>query len=176
VGTLVVRGDESLAIKIDGDSASRAPLQRRVAPGHHLVEVEDVVNHRIARREVDVAAGSASDVDAAGALPPAVATQVVIPAPRPFRVPAATWALGGAFVAATVVAGVFGVLTLNDQAQFNSLPTQNTADAFNRDRLITNVAWLTGGVTALAGVVILIVGAASPRKRVAVAPFTMTFD
>jgi hypothetical protein len=75
---------------------------------------------------------------------------------RPY-VPVGSWvALGASAVSAGVAIG-FGEATLSAKHAYAVLPAQSTADAFQRDRIVTNAAWGAALVAAVAAVVVWLV-------------------
>ncbi len=78
-------------------------------------------------------------------------------ASHPRYVPAGSWvALGTSAVSAGLAIG-FGEATLSAKHAYAVLPAQGSADAFQRDKIVTNAAWGAALVAAVAAVVIWLV-------------------
>jgi len=173
LATLDFRGPSTIAVRIDGGAQLIVPVRRRVAPGHHAVTVVDLGTSQTRVVELDVGAGDARAVDVAPGVAPAPPPTSAPPPPSPppersSGVPTSAWIAFGVGGVAAAVATTFGLFTLGAKSNFdNGDTTQSTADAFHRDKAITNVAWIVAGAAAAAGVVLW---AASPRAQVGVSP------
>jgi hypothetical protein len=89
-------------------------------------------------------------------------------------VPIASWILLGTSAVATGVAIGFGSATLGDKRQYAQVPADSTADAFHRDKIVTNVAWGVAASAAIAAVVVwLVVPDTATRARAASAMYSL---
>lgn len=156
---LEVTGAPGLQLSLDEAVAVRPPLSRWVTPGtHRLVVVEGD-----ARREmkVEVDAGARRTIELATS--PATNTPSPTPPPedrlppapsRDVSPPAAAWVSFGVAGAAFIGMAAFGGLTLSAKDDFDGAPTRDNADAFYRNRTVTNVALGIGlGAATLGGII-----------------------
>jgi hypothetical protein len=162
VATIHISAKSTVTLKIDGGDELHAPLQKRLAPGTHAIEWNDLVSGNRAHRDLVLVGGELQEVTSP--FPDATPAPAKLPSiskhqetDRTFHVPTASWICGGVSVAAVGVASVFGVLTLDAQNDFNANPTSTARDTFYRDRTITDVGWTVAAIGLVAGVVITVV-------------------
>lgn len=155
VATLEVDGAASLAIRIDGGSEIGPPARIRLSPGKHLIAVLDPDKAAGRTEEVYLAPGDHRHLVLATARPgtppaPLVSAPTTEPAAAPPSrrgPPLGTWIALGTAVVAGGGAVAFGFLTASAEDDFDAKPTNDAADTFERNRLVTNVLV---GVTATA--------------------------
>jgi hypothetical protein len=172
-------GPRTMVVRIDASAEVNVPARRRLAPGHHALTIVDLTTSHSRRGEVDLKKGESRIVDVSpGAQlsgppapppltesPPAQApAQAPAPAPTPAPAPAPaphapashtpSWIAFGVAGGSSVVAGVFGAITLGNKSDYDAGPTTPTRDAFHRDKAITYVAIAVAGVAAATGVVL----------------------
>jgi hypothetical protein len=174
IATLEVRGPRTSAVRFDGGVDVVLPTRRRLSPGRHELALVDLRSATLRTVPLELAPGEVRTWDAgdgdsdsssterpvAGPQPSAQSTPVATSDPSASspahtrRVPLASWiALGASAVAAGVAIG-FGSATLTAKRDYAVIPAQSTADAFERDKTVTNAAWGTALVAAAAAVII----------------------
>jgi len=154
IATIAVDGDGRRALRVDDAYELRPPAVLRVSPGKHVLAVVGGPPSSSRPETVQLVAGerrhvvlAVDDGAAAGAAPPPADATPAVDTHTGARVPLGTWIALGAGVAAGAAAATFGVMTLGAKDDFDANPTTANADAFERDRLVTNVLV---GVTAAA--------------------------
>lgn len=181
-------------VTIDGKAqSSPTPFEVDLAPGQHTLEFKE--KGRIsASKTIDVAFASslnaAADLEPEPAPPPtppppppppvAVVTlpppgpPVVPPPPEPrSKVPA--YVTGALAIAAAGVGTAFGILALNDKAEFDRNPTTQTADDGDTHSLIADMSFGVAITFAVTSIVLLVTNdephasttSAQPLTRVA---------
>jgi hypothetical protein len=170
------------------------PLAVDMTPGKHTITIS-FIGYQSMEIELDMPPGSKGEqtfkleknpepLPAAAATPQANAARqevVVAPAPPPppprSMVPA--YVLYGLAGASAVTGAVFGVVALADQGKFKDNPTNESADAAERDALAADIAFGAAITLGLAGTAYLLApdtaltrkgGQAAPR-RFALAPY-----
>jgi hypothetical protein len=175
VSTLDVQGPRTMAVRIDAGSDVVLPVRRRLAPGRHELELVDLSSSRRRSMTVELAPGETRTLEPPGDSQPSARPEPApVPAPptappkeppRPagFRhVPAASFVALGVSAASVAVAIGFGSATLRAKRDYAAVPAQSTADTFQRDKIVTNVAWGTAAVTVITAVVLWL---AAPDTR-----------
>jgi hypothetical protein len=185
VATLTFRGPRTVLIRIDGGTASPPTTKRRLAPGRHVVAIDDLASQQNRVEEIVLAAGAEKVLDVTVAppkadTPPVVEKPPVVPPPRSAeappssssstfsRVPLASWISLGLAGASGALAVTFSVMTMKSRDDYNHTPTIATRDAFYRNRLIANIGW--GAAAALAATAVVIWQTSDGGARVSVAP------
>lgn len=178
-------GPATLRARIDGGEELALPVRRWLTPGPHAVEVSGVEGGPY-RRQMTVQAGEDRTVDLSSP-PPSPVPKALPPAPpprpRPKAVepapetehdsaapPPAAWVSFGLAAAGGIVIGVFGGLTIAARKDFDAEPTQDHADTFNKNKLVTNVAIGITAAAAAVGAIVWIVDASTGDRRAAIAP------
>jgi hypothetical protein len=173
IGTLDISGPPRFGVRVDGADVLHAPARLRVSPGKHRLEVLDESTNDSVLREASVAAGeeahvvlSESRIEIAVPVRDAMHAEAsATPAPQRSEAardaassgpPLGTWIAFGIAGAAGIASGIFGGLTLGAKSDYDARPTSASADAFDRNRLITNIGLAVTGVAAITGVVLWI--------------------
>ena len=168
-------------VSVDGVACGEAPLQMRLMPGPHLVEVRGVDGQLLHRARVEISSGRSSIVavarPTATTRPSAEAKRSAPRAPPPPPPPRGrlwTWIAGGAAVASTALAIGAGIAARADERQAcemleakgdcseASVFTAGADRATYRDlrstaqtkATLSNVAWIAAGSLAAATLVL----------------------
>ncbi|HXX70526.1 MAG TPA: hypothetical protein VEK07_25310 [Polyangiaceae bacterium] len=172
-------------VVIDGKlQPAPAPFDVEVTPGQHLLEFKQ--RGRIpASKMIDVAFASAQsaavDLEAepapqpppapVAAAPAPVALPAVPPPPQPrSKVPA--YVTGALAIAAAGVGTAFGILTLNDKAQFDRNPTTQTADNGDTHSLIADMSFGVAITFAVTSIVLFVTKDEPPASTTSAQPPT----
>jgi len=169
LGTLDVEGPSEFQIRIDDRAPVRAPARLRVAPGRHRLVMAEQGAKSFVEREVLVGAGelhhivlAASSIEITRPAEPVSSERPSQPPDAPAPAPAeerrggpptASWIAFGVGGAAAITSGVFGALTVSAKNEYDARPTHESADEFDRSRLVTNVALGVAVLAAAAGIV-----------------------
>jgi hypothetical protein len=156
IGSLSFRDGAGVSATLDGTPV-HPPEVIRVSHGRHRVAVAGPVERVF---DVDVAMGETREVSLAIPREPVQDARIAAPSepklperePATSGPPVAAWvafAVAGVGLAATTT---FGLLTLGARSRFDDVPTRENADAFFRDRTLTNVSLVVTAVGAAAGV------------------------
>jgi hypothetical protein len=190
VSTLEVQGPRTTTVRLDGGADIVLPMRRRLTPGRHELTIVDLQSSRTKTMSLDLTPGEARALDVADAFAeegraadlgsPRRETQTAASATTaapaslpalssidsmdsgstPSRVPLTTWVALGACAVSVGVAVGFGLATVSEKRSYSMVPAPSTADAFHRDKLITNVAW---GVAAASAVTALVAWLMAPE-------------
>jgi len=177
-------------VVIDGrPQPTPTPFDVELAPGQHLLEFKQ--RGRVpASKMIDVAFASAQsaamDLEAEPAPPPpppppppapvaaapaAATLPAVPPAPEPrSKVPA--YVTGALAIAAAGVGTAFGILTLNDKAQFDRNPTTQTADNGDTHSLIADMSFGVAITFAVTSIVLFVTKDEAPASTTSAQPPT----
>jgi hypothetical protein len=192
LGLVVVTGPAGALVSLAHAQRKPVPLRVHAAPGVHQLQLQHPSGAAEAR-QIEVAAGQTLEITF-GAEPAPPAKPAAQPPLRPTAPtrrappPAADqgtadprpWvggALLGVAALSTGAAIYLGVRTLDARDEY--LPQQTDDDLYERAddlRTATNVAWIGAGVTAAAGVSILVWSWAAPRKPTSAATPSATLD
>lgn len=172
LGRLEIVGPPSIRVGIDGAPPEALPLRRWAMPGTHALHVIEGLTAR--DTQVELAAGERRTIELANAAAPpptspshrSADVTTADPAEPSLAPPAATWVCFGIAGAGAIVTGVFGGLTVAAQSDFDTEPTRDHADAFDRDKLVTNIALGTTLAAAAAGTIIWIIDATTRSPSV----------
>jgi hypothetical protein len=158
IGTLDVRSDKTLVMKVDGGNESNVPGQRRVTVGKHVLEFVDLAGAEKRRMDIEVSPGQVKLVELKDEPPPPPPppkreSPAIRPPPPPARSgpPTVSVVAFGVSLAAVATAVVAGSITLSRQSDFQSAPTEDKRDGFYTARTTTNVAWGVAGASAITG-------------------------
>ncbi len=153
LGHLAVRGPSSSHVTIDSRDVGSLPLDVRVTAGTHTIEMQNV--HRV----TTVTAGATMTVD----MTPPIES---LPPPPPHTAPVQRtlgWVgLGvgaGAFIAGAIVGGV-GLATRDDFVSGGGASTSLHDQAVTL-RTVANVLWVSAGVFAATGIVLILTAPSS---------------
>lgn len=156
IGSVAFRDGAGTSATLDGTPV-HPPEVVRVSHGRHRVAIAGPAGRAF---DVDVGMGETREVSLSVPQAPVQDARTDAP-PRPKAKdaevsssgpPAAAWAafaVAGVGLAATTT---FGLLTLGARSRFDDVPTRENADAFFRDRTLTNVSLVVTAVGAAAGV------------------------
>jgi|SRR5580658_1616590 hypothetical protein len=190
VSTVEITGPPATLVRLDGAPEVVVPLHRRVAPGRHeLVLIATASAPRSLTMELTP--GETRTLDAGGLAPDVAVTPThdqaepvssPIPSAPPSNpalrdsarggpsssaasrhVPTGSWVALGVSVASAAVGVGFGVSALNANSDYASTGAESDADAFRRDRVITNVAWGAAIASAVTGVVFWLAAPNGPK-------------
>lgn len=156
VATVRVRTAPGARITVDGRDEAGGPI--RLAPGGHVLEAAGPEPGRRRSEAIELAAGEMREIDLV-ALAPEPARP---PRTQQASPPLATWVAFGAAAAASGVAVVYGIRTIDAKDAFDASPTFETRDDFVRERAITNVAIGVAAVSVIAGGVLWLF---APRRE-----------
>ncbi len=161
IGSLSFRDGAGVSATLDGTPV-HPPEVVRVSHGRHRLAIARGPSQAERIVDLDVAMGETREVSLAIPREPVQDARIAaptVPGPQqPDRErassgpPAAAWvafAVAGVGLAATTT---FGLLTLGARSRFDDVPTRENADAFFRDRTLTNVSLVVTLVGATAGV------------------------
>jgi hypothetical protein len=168
IATLDVVAPSGARASVDGGAELSVPHRWRLAPGTHALVVVDT-SKKARASSLELRGGESRIVDAAPPPPepprPARTPTPVVreEPPEPTGPPAGAWIAFGVAAAALGVGVTFGVMTLKSRDDYNAVPDQATADAFFRNRAITDVGLFTGLAAAGVGVAILVFSSAKAK-------------
>ena len=159
IGSLAFRDGAGVSATLDG-SPVHPPEVVRVSHGRHRLAIAGGPGQAERIVDLDVAMGETREVSLAAPREPVQDTRTAAPSlpkapegePASSGPPAAAWvafAVAGVGLAATTT---FGLVTLGARSRFDDVPTRENADAFFRDRTLTNVSLVVTAVGAAAGV------------------------
>ncbi|HEY8087863.1 MAG TPA: hypothetical protein VIF09_08460 [Polyangiaceae bacterium] len=171
VALLVLHGVGALAARMDDGAEQVLPVRRWVRPGHHTLVVIDLSSSQMQRRDLELRGGEERVIDLAAPTP------TPTPTPTPSHaLPTGTWIAFGVAAPAAVAYGVFGVMTLHAQSDFDASPTLDAKDTFYRDRALANVTFAVAAVAAATGVVLWLTSSPEDPPRIGlVAPGIVRF-
>ncbi|WP_394838404.1 hypothetical protein LVJ94_15985 [Pendulispora rubella] len=169
VATADVRGNAGSLASLDGGPTFSLPARKRMTAGSHVVTVTEGGPPR--RFPITVRLGETALVDATPPPPPAsppapeARALAVHPVPNTSKhPPTATWIAFGVSGAALASATVFGFRTMSAHDDFDNAPTNDTRDAFYRERLATNVSLGVALVAAGVGLTLWLLAPSASRK------------
>jgi hypothetical protein len=164
IASLVFQGPRTIMIEIDQSPPATLPDQRRLKPGAHALRWVDLGSSRSSTLAVLLRAGEARTITYAA--PSAVAEAVLTEVPPRLElgpdketprlvesIPLLSWIGFGVGTGAAIAGIALGGVTLGARDTFDAMPTQEHADAFFRDRLLTNVAFTVAVLAAAGGAV-----------------------
>lgn len=172
--TLHITGRRGTNVRVDGGALRPLPAVVRLEPGVHRVVAIDqrgreqsmevtgargtssrlVVLPQPAPSPTPAPGGSNPTAPSAKA-PPAKAPATKAPSPKRASGPSvASWVLWSGAAVGGVTAAVGGVLTLQARDRFNREPTVAHADAFDHDKLLTNLSLGVAGALAVGGALV----------------------
>jgi hypothetical protein len=179
VALLDVRGGGAVAARLDDGQKQVLPARFWVRPGHHVLTVIDLASSNTLREELDVAAGEERRVDLTAG-PPQGQAAAPPPAPRPapsvplsstvpavvpdgphHPVPTASWIAFGVAAPVAVAYGVLAAVTVQAKSNFDATPSDDTKNAFYRDRTLADVAFGVAAAALATGVVFWLVSPAT---------------
>lgn len=168
VGHLEVRGPASASVSVDGHDHGPLPLDVRVTPGDHTLESQTSEGVKV-RRLTTVSPGATVAVDMT---PQEEAPQPPPPPPVAPLQRSLGWIGLGVGAGAAVVGLVLGAVGLSARDEFVS---GGNVDVSLHDEAVTmrtwsNVMWVTAGVFAVTGAVLVLTAPRSPAVRVGLGP------
>lgn len=171
-------------VAIDGKAEpSPTPFDVELPPGQHTLELKE--NGRLpATKTIDVTFASsqavAAELDAEPPPPPpppavappapAAAPPTVPPPPAAARSRVPAYVTGALAIAAAGVGTAFGILTLDDKAQFDRDPTTQTADNGDTHSLIADMAFGVAITFAVTSIVLLVTNDEPPVSTTSADP------
>jgi hypothetical protein len=175
-------------VAIDGKpQPNPTPFDLELAPGQHTLEFKE--SGRLpATKTIDVvfassqAATAELDAEPAPPPPPPVAAApapppgppVVPPPPSAPRSKVPAYVTGALAIAAAGVGTAFGILTLNDKAQFDRNPTTQTADNGDTHSLIADMSFGVAITFAVTSIVLLVTNDEAPASTTSADPPSRT--
>jgi len=174
IGHLQVRGPASASVSVDGRDRGPLPLEVRVTPGDHTLEAQTNEGVKV-RRLTTVSPGAAVAVDMTPQeeAPPPPPPPSVVPLQRSLG-----WIGLSVGAGAAVVGVVLGAVGLSARDEFVS---GGNVDVSLHDEAVTmrtwsNVMWVTAGVFAVTGAVLVLTAPRSPTVRVGLGPSSATLQ
>lgn len=174
LGHVSVRGAGSGRVSIDGHLRGVLPLDARVMPGNHEIELQPDTGPPI-RRSVNVSAGGSASVDVS----PQSETRPVAPTAAhdtPVQRTLGWVSIGFAATAfvAGAITGSVGLAARNDFVSGGDT-SQSLHDEAVSLRTAANVLWIGAGVFAITGVVLVLTAPRATSVTVGVGPSTASF-
>jgi hypothetical protein len=191
VALLDLHGAAASAARVDDGPEQVLPVRVWVRPGRHSLTLVDLAASRTRREEIDVRAGEERTIELGSVPSPAPAPPVapappppalapVVPPPPPAdhpgrRVPVSAWVAFGIAAPASIAYAVSGVMTVQAKNAFDSGPSEDTKNAFYRDRTVADVAFGVAVAAVATGVVLWLTSAPDAARASLVDPGTLRF-